>query len=106
MLLEQLAEQSWQISFPYHHWITYLDYLVGGVASGREPRWYNPALARTKVFPLQGETDIEDNRNVVKGEMLYCYNASVGRGKIYPPFQEGMHPRPVARTRAQMQDGL
>lgn len=37
-LLDRLIAQGWQMCFPHHYWFDYLDYLVGGVASGREKR--------------------------------------------------------------------
>lgn len=107
-LLDQLIAQGWQISFPLHHVYNYLDYLVGGLSIGNEKRWYDPELAKEKVSLLTSpETDIEDWRNIVKGEMTYCVNVLVGEGSIYPPgIQNVSSPHPVALTRAQKQEEI
>jgi hypothetical protein len=98
-LLDRLIAQGWQVSFPHHHWIDYLDYLVGGVSLGRERRWYDPELAKAKVLPLLDNTAIDDARNVVKGDMRYCWNEYVGKGSIYPQgLSGGLSMRPVAIT--------
>ncbi len=99
VLLDRLVEQDWQVSFPHHHWIDYLDYLVGGVSLGRERRWYDWELAKAKVLPLLDDTTIDDARNVVKGDMQYCWNEHVGKGSIYPQgLSGGLSMRPVAIT--------
>jgi hypothetical protein len=104
-LLDRLIVQGWQMSFPHHHWIDYLDYLVGGVSSGRERRWYDPVLVKAKVLPILDDTDIDDARSVVKGDMRYCWNEHVGKGSIYPQgLQGGLNRRPVATTRAWRED--
>lgn len=98
-LLDRLIAQGWQVSFPHHYWIDYLDYLVGGVSLGRERRWYDPELAKAKVLPLLDDTAIDDARNVVKGDMRYCWNEHEGRGSIYPQgLSGGLSMRPVAIT--------
>jgi len=98
-LLDRLIAQGWQVSFPHHYWIDYLDYLVGGVSLGRERRWYDPELAKAKVLPLLDDTAIDDARNVVKGDMRYCWNEHEGRGSIYPQgLSGGLSMRPVANT--------
>lgn len=100
-LLDQLIIQGWQMCFPYHHWITYLDYPVGGLSLDRKPRWYDAALVKEKVLPLLDTTDLEDARNVVKGTMRYCWNERRGCGSIYPQGLEGaLSMRPIALTRA------
>jgi len=99
-LLDRLAEQGWQVSFPFHHWIDYLDYLVGGVSLNRERRWYDPELAKAKVLPLLNDTAMDDTRNVVKGDMRYCYNERRGCGSIYSRgLSGGLSMRPIALTR-------
>jgi hypothetical protein len=98
-LLDYVSTQGWQMHFPHHYWIDYLDYLVGGVALGRERRWYDPELVKAKVLPLLDDTDIDDTRNAVKGDMRYCWNERVGKGSIYPPgLRGGLSMRPVAIT--------
>jgi hypothetical protein len=67
-LLDRLIMHNWQMCFPHHLWITYLDYLVGGISTDRERRWYAPALVKEKVLPLLDAPDLEDARNVMKGE--------------------------------------
>ncbi len=105
VLLDPLIAQDWQMSLPHHYWIDYLDYLVGGVSLGRERRWYDPELVKAKVLPLLDDTDIDDTRNVVKGDMRYCWNEHVGKGSIYPQgLSGGLSMRPVAITRAQRED--
>jgi len=99
-LLDRLIAQGWQISFPYHHWINYLDYLVGGLSLERERRWYDPEQVKAKVLPLLDDTDIDDARNAVKGDMRYCWNERRGCGSIYPQgLSGGLSMRPVALTR-------
>ena len=96
-LLERLVEQGWQVSFPHHYWIDYLDYLVGGMSLERERRWYDPELAKAKVLPLLDDTEMDDARNVVKGDMRYCWNEHEGRGSIYPQgLSGGLSMRPIA----------
>ncbi len=98
-LLDQLIAQGWQMCFPRHYWFDYLDYLVGGVVSGREKRWYDPTLVKEKVLPLLESTDIDDARNVVKVEMHYSVNERCGKGSIYSPgLRGGLSMRPVAIT--------
>ena len=102
-LLDTLMTQGWQMCFPYHHWITYLDYLVGGISLDREPRWYDAALVKEKVLPLLDATDLDDARNVVKGTMRYCWNEQRGCGSIYPQgLSGGLSMRPIALTRARI----
>ena len=102
VLLDRLIAQRWQICLPYHPWITYLDYLVGGVAPGRERRWYDPGQVKAKVSPLLADTEMDDARNVAKGNMHYCWNENEGRGSIYPPeLGGGLSRVPIALTRAQ-----
>ncbi len=104
-LLDRLAEQGWQVSFPHHHWIGYLDYLVEGVSLGRERRWYDPQLAKEKVVPLLDDTDMDDTRNVAKGDMRYCWNERVEKGSIYPQgLSGGLSMRPVAITRTRRKE--
>ena len=99
-LLDRLAEQGWQVSFPHHYWIDYLDYLVGGVSLGRERRWYDPELVKAKVLPLLDDTNLDDTRNVVKGDMRYCWNERRGCGSIYlRGLSGGLSMRPIALTR-------
>ena len=98
-LLDRLIVQGWRMCFPHHYWIDYLDYLVGGVSLGREKRWYDPTLVKEKVLPLLDDTDMDDARNVVKGDMRYCWNEREGRGSIYPQgLSGGLSRRPVALT--------
>jgi hypothetical protein len=98
-LLDYVSTQDWQMHFPHHYWIDYLDYLVGGVALGRERRRYDPRLVKHKVLPLLSDSDIDDDRNIVKGDMRYCWNERVGKGSIYPPgLRGGLSMRPVAIT--------
>jgi len=98
-LLDRLIAQGWQVSFPHHHWIDYLDYLVGGVSLGRERCWYDPEQVKAKVLPLLDDTAIDDTRNVVKGDMRYCWNEHAGKGSIYPQgLSGGLSMRPVANT--------
>jgi len=69
------------------------------VSLGRERRWYDPELAKAKVLPLLDDTTIDDARNVVKGDMQYCWNEHEGRGSIYPQgLSGGLSMRPVAIT--------
>jgi hypothetical protein len=98
-LLDRLAQEGWQVSFPHHYWIDYLDYLVGGVSLRRERRWYDPELVKAKVLPLLDDTEMDDARNVMKGDMRYCWNEPVGKGSIYPQgLSGGLNMRPVANT--------
>ena len=85
-LLDQLSTHGWQLSFPYHHWFSYLDYVVGGAVSGRELRWYDAQLVKEKVQPLLGtdESEEDEARNVTKAGMHYYWNERVGKGSIYP----------------------
>ena len=98
-LLDRLAQEGWQVSFPHHHWIDYIDYLVGGPSLGRERRWYDPELVKAKVLPLLNDTEMDDARNVAKGDMRYCWNERRGCGSIYPQgLSGGLSMRPVANT--------
>lgn len=100
-LLDRLALEGWQVSFPHHLWITYLDSLVGGVSPKRERRWYDPEQVKAKVLPLLDDSEMDDPRNVTRGDMRYCWNERRGCGSIYPQgLQGGWGMRPVARTRA------
>jgi hypothetical protein len=99
-LLDQCVEQGWHLAFPYHHWFHYVDVLVGDVALGREQRWYDPILVSQKLQLLLNDTDLPDNRNIVKGEVCYFWNPRVGKGKVYPREPNGvLSLRPVAITR-------
>ena len=88
-LLDYVSTQGWQMHFPHHYWMDYLDHLVGGVALGRERRWYDPRLVKHKVLPLLSDSAIDDDRNIVKGDMRYCWNERVGKGSIYSPGLRG-----------------
>lgn len=98
-LLDQIAAQGWQLSFPYHYWFDYLDYLVGGVSLGREPRWYAPELVRQKLLPLLDDREMQEERNILKSEIRYCYNEEVGKGSVYALASPGNFKKvPVAFT--------
>ncbi|MBE3561778.1 MAG: hypothetical protein IMW89_21525 [Ktedonobacteraceae bacterium] len=100
-LLDRLIAQGWQVSFPYHPWITYLDSLVGGLSIDRKLRWYEATLVKEKVLPLLDDTALDDARNVVKGNMRSCSNERRGCGSIYPQgLSRGLSLQPVALTKA------
>lgn len=104
-LLDRLAEQDWCIGFLYHHWFNYLDYLVGGVTSGREQRWHDPSTVKEKMGRLlEYDTDLPDNRNIVKGDICYYWNPRSGKGKMYPQGLDGeLSLQPIAITRKEKQ---
>ena len=106
MLLDRLIENGWQMGFVYHHWFYDLDSLVGGVASGRVQRWYDVTHVKQKLLPLLDDPDLLDERNILKGNVRYCWNEDVGHGSIYPQSLEGsLSLLPVAITRAQGEHG-
>ena len=97
-LLDRLTTDGWQICFPYHHWFSSLDYLVGGVVSGREVRWHDPALVQERVRPLLEDTDRDESRNAAKAMMHYYWNERVRKGSIYPDVLGEEHRQPIALT--------
>lgn len=82
-LLDRLAASGWRIRFPgYHPWYGYLEYGLSQKTEG--VAYHDPGLVKQRLLPLlHGDTDIEDNRNIAKGEVLYCYNEEVGKGGVY-----------------------
>lgn len=98
LLLDQLLERDWHVGFT--QWFRSLDNAVGGVTSGREQRWYDPALVSQKLQPLLHDTDLPDTRHIAKGDVRYYWNPRLGKGKIYPREPNGeLSLRPVAITR-------
>jgi hypothetical protein len=100
-LLDRFIAKKWQMCFLYYRrWFYDLDYLVGGMANGREQRWYASALVKTKVLPLLSDTDIDDDHNVAKGEMRFCVNERRGVGSIYSlTAPDDLRPQPLAMAR-------
>ncbi len=82
-LLDRLAASGWRIRFPgYHPWYRYLEYGMSQKTEG--VAYHDPGLVKQRLLPLlHGDTDIEDNRNIAKGDVLYCYNEEAGKGGVY-----------------------
>jgi hypothetical protein len=105
-LLDRLSAQGYQVRFPLHHWYSYLEYIVGTHQRGGD-MWYDPALVRQKLLPLLDDAEMPDDRNIMKGNVRYCYNERVGKGCIYPHTAPGnFNTWPIARTRKQLMDRL
>ena len=96
-LLDQLVEQNWHVRFPRNHWIHYLEYLVGGGSDGRA--FYDPGLVKQKLLPLLEPTDKEEDLNIAREEIRYCFNEHVGRGCVYVPTSGPFAKVPVMVTR-------
>jgi hypothetical protein len=52
---------------------------------------------------LHGDTDIEDNRNIAKGDVLYCYNEEVGKGGVYAVVLGAVNKWVLALTRREVE---
>lgn len=99
-ILGHLTDQGWTISFPYHHWISYLDYLVGGINAERKQRWHTPTLVREKVQPLENDEEFTYTQNIMRGDVRYYWNPCRGKGKVYVWMPDGtMNISPVAITK-------
>jgi len=98
-LLDRLAVSGWRIRFPgYHPWYGYLEYSMSQKTEG--VAYHDPGQVKQRLLPLlHGETDIEDNRNIARGYVLYCYNEEVGRGGVYAVVLGAVNKWVLALTR-------
>ena len=99
VLLDRLAASGWRIRFPgYHPWWGYLEYSMSQKTEG--VAYHDPGLVKQRLLPLlHGEADLDDNRNIAKAEVLYCYNEAVGKGGIYGVALGAVHKWVLALTR-------
>lgn len=99
-LLDGLSVRGYQLRFPRHPMYDYVSFLVGGTYYPAEEAWHDPTEVRRKLLPLLDDREMEENRNIAKGEVRYCFNEVVGRGGIYSRVAPGnWNNWPVAVTR-------
>jgi hypothetical protein len=87
-LLDRLSAQGYQLQFPRHPWYDYVTFLAGDYYQ-REDAWYNPTEVGRKLLPLLDDHEMPDERNILKGEVRYCFNEKVGKGGIYSQTAPG-----------------
>ena len=70
---------------------------MNGSSEGRA--FYDPGLAKQKLLPLLEPTDKEEDLNIAREEIRYCFNKHVGRGCVYVPTSGPFAKVPVMVTR-------